>query len=272
MKNKLNLKNNKSEKFFQINLFLDEKEAMYIHDLEEIIRKDNIYSLIRKLIYIHKNYYILSPKETEFYDKNSYIYNDFLYNIFQILDISVEHQIAKDFFLENNKPLNLNDLAQIAKWEKSDESELKKGSVFIVEEEFKNFQNKFNEAIKTKQEFFDAHSYLYLEKVWMLKLKNYPIDMIELSAIGKFSLNMSINVFLKQLERIENEWVKKKDVIKYSRYVRENEECFFEECEYAEVLLDEYFRFLENSRNNIRNFIFDYFMNQINHIVFSKEK
>ena len=179
--------------------------------------------------------------------------------------------MLKIFFLENNKPLNLNDLAQIAKWEKSDESELKKGSVFIVEEEFKNFQNKFNEAIKTKQEFFDAHSYLYLEKVWMLKLKNYPIDMIELSAIGKFSLNMSINVFLIQLERIENEWVKKKDVIKYSRYVRENEECFFEECEYAEVLLDEYFRFLENSRNHIRNFIFDYFMNQINHIEFSKK-
>ena len=266
MKSELKKENINPFNYFQSDLFLDEKNAIYVYDVEKIIQKDKTYSLVRELRYFEENYYSLSPKETEFYDENNYIYDDFLYYIMQILDITLENQIAKDYFLENNKPINLKDLAQISKWEKSSKIELKKGSVFIEEEEIKEFETKYKKGIQTKQKFFDAHSYLYLdaalENSWEWRLHQSPVDIIELSTIGKNSLYFSINNLFKKLEKIEDKCVNENDVIKYSNYVVENNECLFDECEYSDDFIDEYYKFIETSEKNIKKNIIQYLINQ----------
>lgn len=266
MENIYNFKSVNLNNYYQSDLFLDENNAIYVYDVEKIIRKDKTYSLVRELRYFEENYDSLAPKETEFYDENLYIYDDFLNYIMQILDISLENQIAKDYFLENNKPINLKDLAQISKWEKSSKIDLKKGSVFIEEEEIKKFETKYKKAMKSKQEFLDAHSYLYfdtsLETLWEWRLHKYPVDIIELTTIGKNSLYFSINNLFKKLEKIEDKWINENEEIKYSNYVVENNECLFDECEYAYDFIDEYYKFIETSENNIKKYIIHYLINQ----------
>ncbi len=266
MENIYNFKSVNFNNYYQSDLFLDEKNAIYVYEVEKIIRKDKTYSLVRELRYFEENFYSLSPKETEFYDENIYIYDDFLNYIMQILDITLENQIAKDYFLENNKPINIKDLAQISKWEKSSKIDLKKGSVFIEEEEIKEFETKYKKAIKTKHNFFDAHCYLYLdsaiETLWKWRLHKYPVDIIELSTIGENSLYFSISNFFKKLKKIEDKCVNENDIVKYSNYVVENNECLFDECEYADDLIDEYYKFIETSKKNIKKNIIQYLINQ----------
>ena len=103
MKSELKKENINPFNYFQRDLFLDEKNSIFVYDLEERMKKDQTYSLVRKLRNLDENYLYLSKEEQEVFDNNSYVYNDFLCNLLQLLDFSVVINLRMQYFLEYKK-------------------------------------------------------------------------------------------------------------------------------------------------------------------------
>ena len=55
MENIYNFKSVNFNNYYQSDLFLDEKNAIYVYEVEKIIRKDKTYSLVRELRYFEEN-------------------------------------------------------------------------------------------------------------------------------------------------------------------------------------------------------------------------
>ena len=262
MKLDLKQENINSLNYFQRDLFLDEKNSIFVYDLEERMKKDQTYSLVRKLRNLDENYLYLSKEEQEVFDNNSYVYDDFLCNLLQLLDFSVVINLRMQYFLEYKKLPDLDELGQLSKWVRSSKSEFKKDNLFLDKQELEIFKTNFYKASKIKKEFHDAHIYIVMNIVWNYQFQSYSKDIIELSMNGKNILDKSINSFFFKLEKIEDEWTADDD-IKHSSYVKSPKDLNFDECLYAQDFLDAYYDFLKITEKNIGENIARYLINNI---------
>ena len=273
MENKLNLQSKSYKDYFQSDFFLDEKNSIYVYDFEQIKKRDKIYSLIRRLEEIDWN--TTSNDENLFIEENEYVYDIFLKNLNSIIEITDENLILNEFYLENNKLPELKELAQLSKWVKTSKEDLKRGSVFVEDLEFLNFERKYCKSLKIKQEFIEAHFYLCLDIAWKYNGGYTGKDIIELSLIGKSKLYDSFEDFCAKLKLIKKDWLEKYKNKKKPFTSLEEEETKsisdedFDRCIYAFDYLEAYFDFIENTKKNIEIHVSNYLISQI---VFSEER
>ena len=273
MENKLNLQSKSYKDYFQSDFFLDEKNSIYVYDFEQIKKRDKIYSLIRRLEEIDWN--TTSNDENLFIEENEYVYDIFLKNLNSIIEITDENLILNEFYLENNKLPELKELAQLSKWVKTSKEDLKRGSVFVEDLEFLNFERKYCKSLKIKQEFIEAHFYLCLDIAWKYNGGYTGKDIIELSLIGKSKLYDSFEDFCAKLKLIKKDWLEKYKNKKKPFTSLEEEETKsisdedFDRCIYAFDYLEAYFDFIENTKKNIEIHVSNYL---INHIGFSEKR
>ena len=273
MENKLNLQLKSYKDYFQSDLFIDEKNSIYVYDFEQIKKRDKVYSLIKRLEEIDWD----SPSSDEnlFIEENNYVYDIFLKNLNSIIEIADENLILNEFYLENNKLPELKELAQLSKWVKTSKEDLKRGSVFVEDLESLNFERKYSKSLKIKQEFIEAHFYLCLDIAWKYNGGYTGKDIIELSLIGKSKLYDSFEDFCAKLKLIKKDWLEKYKNKKKPFSSLEEEETKsmsdedFDGCIYAFDFLEAYFDFIENTKKIIEIHVSNYL---INHIGFSEKR
>ena len=271
MENKLNEETKNSEKFFQRDFLLNEKDANFVYDLEQIIKKDRLYSLIREIEDININ----CVKREKIRQENKFIYNEFITKTNLIIDSINKKEVIKQFLLENNYFPEWEEFAQLSKWINSNEVDLKKGSVFIQDFETSNFKMKFIDQLKIKKEFINSHIFLCLNTSWKYHFKYKKLDFQALFLTSMNSLYNSIDEFLESLRLIKNDclgsWEKGEIYIEdpYQQFGPEPKPTIeFDTCIYSEHFLEEYISFIDIAKENIECNILNYL---INHIKFSEK-
>ena len=113
MENKLNVETKNSEKFFQSDFLLDDKDAIFVYDLEQIIKKDRLYKLIREIndIDINLNFF----QSEKFLLEKKFIYNQFIIKTNFIVDFINKKDVIKQFLLENDQLPNWEEFTQLSK-------------------------------------------------------------------------------------------------------------------------------------------------------------
>ena len=251
--------------YFQRDLFLDEKNSIFVYELEEIMKKDKTYSSLRDLEEI--DWLHTSHEEDKFIKENEYNYDLFLWNMNSIIEIIEENLILNKYYLENNKLPNFNELAQLSKWYKSNKKDLKKGSVFLDDLEFIELKKDYHKSLKLKQEFIEAHFYLCLRCAWKYYGEYTGKDIIELAIISKIKLYESIETFFENLRLIKNNWSEKlvnnNKTINWWEAAKTMSDKNFDGCIYANDFLDAYFEFIYKTKKDIEVHILSYLINQI---------
>ena len=280
MENKLNVETKNSEKFFQSDFLLDDKDAIFVYDLEQIIKKDRLYKLIREIndIYINLNFF----QSEKFLLEKKFIYNQFIIKTNFIVDFINKKDVIKQFLLENDQLPNWEEFTQLSKWINSDESDLKRGSIFIQDLEASIFKKKFIDQLKIKKEFINSHIFLCLNISWKYYLKYKPLDFQALFLTSMNALYNLIDDFLESLKLIKKNYLERWEKGELTNYEIYKEQQFepipgieFDSCLYADEFLNAYLNFVDESENNIESDILNYLINHIevsekNELVFQR--
>ena len=265
MKSELKKENINPFNYFQRDLFLNEKNSIFVYDLEKIIKKDKTYSFIRDLEEI--DWLHASPEEDNFIKESEDIYDLFLWNMNSIIEIIDENLILNEYYLENNKIPKFHELAQLSKWFKTNKKDLKKGSVFLDELEFVELKKDYHKSLKLKQEFIEAHFFLCLRCAWKYNGEYTGKDIIELSFISKIKLYESIETFFENLRLIKNNWAEKlandKKKINWWEAKKTMSDDDFDGCIYANDFLNAYLEFISKTKKDIEVHILSYLINEI---------